>query len=133
MGADDETNDLLLLGSNCAVPCDGCVGFLLSWITGGAEMKPQTPQPVRKGTPPHLGRRTSAEREQYEAQNSIHAPRNLRTMLVAMPFPTSDVNVHVDDMMKTFKHWLMDLAHEARMSNNCDAQDTIERIIQKLN
>ncbi len=90
---------------------------------------------IRKSLPKHLGRRTKEEREKLKQQRSIHNPRNLRKMLLQTNLDSNLFGTNeafVDNLLVTFRHWLMDVAHERRMADQIDEQDTIERVIEMM-
>lgn len=98
------------------VTCKTCKAKLPSvGITGGS---------VRKLLPRHLGRLTEEERLAMNENLDVQV-RDLQTML-------SHANYHDPEIVKIFKHWLMDHAHAHRMRNQLDEQATVERIISKL-
>lgn len=90
---------------------------------------------ARKATPNHFGRRTPAEQSALDSQRTIHAPRNLKQMLLSSNLDSNmfgNNEAFANSLIQTIKHWLMDCAHERRMAGEMDEQDTIERVIDLL-
>lgn len=85
---------------------------------------------VRKMTPTHMGRMTKEERD--AKLKDILPSRSLRSMLRQVKFEHEPDEQLVEELVLTFKHYLMDVAHKYRMANELDEQALIEQLVDGL-